>query len=77
MDNPNPIYYRDLITPDDSITNLIDQLDELVSKYDGMKSKIQGAAAEVAKGLQGVSGATEEQRKAIQLATEQSDKLVA
>ena len=77
MDNPNPIYYRDLITPDDSITNLLDQLDELVSKYDGMKSKIQGAAAEIAKGLQGVSGATEEQRKAIQLATEQSDKLVA
>ena len=77
MDNPNPIYYRDLITPDDSITNLIDQLDELVSKYDGMKSKIQGAAAEIAKGLQGVSGATEEQRKTIQLATEQSDKLVA
>ena len=77
MDNPNPIYYRDLITPDDSITNLIDQLDELVSKYDGIKSKIQGAAAEIAKGLQGVSGATEEQRKAIQLATEQSDKLVA
>ena len=77
MDNPNPIYYRDLITPDDSITNLIDQLDELVSKYDGIKSKIQGAAAEIAKGLQGVSGATDEQRKAIQLATEQSDKLVA
>lgn len=77
MDNPNPIYYRDLITPDDSITNLIDQLDELISKYDSAKTKIQGAAAEVAKGLQGVSGATEEQRKAIQLATEQSDKLVA
>ena len=77
MDNPNPIYYRDLITPDDSITNLIEQLDELISKYDSAKTKIQGAAAEVAKGLQGVSGATEEQRKAIQLATEQSDKLVA
>lgn len=77
MDNPNPIYYRDLITPDDSITNLMDQLDELISKYDAAKTKIQGAAAEVAKGLQGVSGATEEQRKAIQLATEQSDKLVA
>ena len=77
MDNPNPIYYRDLITPDDSITNLIDQLDELISKYDSAKTKIQGAAAEVVKGLQGVSGATEEQRKSIQLATEQSDKLVA
>ena len=29
MDNPNPIYYRDLITPDDSITNLIGQLEEI------------------------------------------------
>lgn len=77
MDNPNPIYYRDLITPDDSITNLMDQLDELITKYDGAKQKIQGAAAEIAKGMQNVSGASEEQRKAIQLATEQSDKLVA
>lgn len=77
MDNPNPIYYRDLITPDDSITKLMDQLDELINKYDGAKQKIQGAAAEIAKGLQGVAGASEEQRKAIQLSTEQSDKLVA
>lgn len=77
MDNPNPIYYRDLITPDDSITNLMDQLDELITKYDGAKQKIQGAAAEIAKGMQGVSGASEEQRKTIQLATEQSEKLVA
>ena len=77
MDNPNPIYYRDLITPDDSITKLMDQLDELITKYDGAKQKIQGAAAEISKGLQGVAGASEEQRKSIQLATEQSDKLVA
>lgn len=77
MDNPNPIYYRDLITPDDSITNLINQLDELITKYDGAKQKIQGAAAEMAKGIQGVSGATEEQRTAIRLTTEQSDKLLA
>lgn len=77
MDNPNPIYYCDLITPDDSITNLIDQLDALITKYDGAKQKIQGAAAEMVKGIQGVSGASEEQRKAIQLVTEQSEKLVA
>lgn len=77
MDNPNPIYYRDLITPDDSITKLIDQLKELVGEYDAAKTKIQGAATEIAKGMQGVSGATEDQRKAIQLATEQSDKLIA
>lgn len=76
MDNPNPIYYRDLITPDDSITKLMEQLDELIAKYDGAKTKIQGAAAEIAKGLQGVSGASEDQRKAIQLATEQSEKLI-
>ena len=77
MDNPNPIYYRDLITPDDSITTLLGQLDKLITKYDEAKQKIQGAAAEMAKGIQGVSGASEEQRKAIQLVTEQSDKLVA
>ena len=76
MDNPNPIYYRDLITPDDSITKLMEQLDELIAKYDGAKQKIQGAAAEISKGLQNVAGASEEQRKAIQLATEQSEKLV-
>ena len=77
MDNPNPIYYRDLITPDESITKLIEQLDDLITAYDGAKQKIQGAAAEIAKGMQGVSGASEEQRKNIQLATEQSEKLVA
>ena len=77
MDNPNPIYYRDLVTPDDSITTLIDQLGELITTYDAAQSKIKGAAAEIAKGLQSVSGASEEQRKSIQLATEQSEKLVA
>ena len=77
MDNPNPIAYSDLIKPDDSITTLIEQLDDLINKYADAKSKIQGAASEIAKGLQGVSGATEEQRKTIQLATEQSEKLVA
>lgn len=76
MDNPNPIYYRDLITPDDSIIKLMAQLDELITKYEGAKTKIQGAAADVAKGMQNVSGATEEQRKVIQLATEQSDRLL-
>lgn len=72
----NPIRYSDLVAPDNSIEELIDQLDELVAKYDSAKQKIQGAAADVAKSLQGVSGATEDQRKAIQMATEQSDKLV-
>lgn len=77
MDNPNPIYYKDLITPDNSITELIEQLKALITEYDAAKSKIQGSANEMQKSIQGVSGATEEQRKQIQLVTEQTDKLVA
>lgn len=77
MDNPNPIYYKDLITPDDSITKLIAQLEELIGEYDKAKSKIQSSAAEAARSMQNLSGATEEQRKAIALTTEESDKLVA
>lgn len=77
MDNPNPIYYRDLITPDNSITNLIAQLDELIQKYESAKSKIQGAAAEAAKSIGNLSGATEEQRQQISMLTAESDKLAA
>ena len=77
MDNPNPIYYRDLITPDNSITNLIAQLDELIQKYESAKSKIQGAAAEAAKSMGNLSGATEEQRQQISMLTAESDKLAA
>ena len=77
MDNPNPIYYRDLITPDNSITNLIAQLDELIQKYESSKSKIQGAAAEAAKSMGNLSGATEEQRQQISMLTAESDKLAA
>lgn len=77
MDNPNPIYYKDLITPDNSITDLIEQLKALITEYDAAKSKIQGSANEMQKSIQGVSGATEEQRKQIQLVTEETDKLAA
>ena len=73
----NPIKYSDLIQPDDSITKLIAQLDELIAKYDSARDKIQGAATEAAKSMQNLSGATEEQRQQIQLLTAQSDKLAA
>ena len=77
MDNPNPIHYSDLIAPDDSITNLIAQLDALIAKYDAAKSKIQGAAQQAAQSMANLSGATEEQRQQIQLLTTESDKLTA
>ena len=75
MDNPNPIYYRDLITPDNSITNLISQLDALIAKYNSAKSEIQGAAAEAAKSMQNLSGATEAQRQTISALATESEKL--
>ena len=77
MDNPNPIYYRDLITPDNSITNLIAQLDALIAKYEAAQEKIKGAATEAAKTMANLSGATEEQRQQISMLTTESDKLAA
>ncbi len=75
MDNPNPILYSDLIKPDNSITNLIAQLDELIATYETAKQKIQGAAAEAAKSMQNLSGATDEQRKQIASLATESEKL--
>lgn len=75
MDNPNPIRYADLITPDNSITNLIAQLDALIEKYESAKSKIQGAAAEAAKSMNNLSGATDAQRQSIANLSAESDKL--
>ena len=71
----NPIKYSDLIAPDSSITDLIKQLQDLISEYEKAKSAIQGSAKQMAEGLQGVSGATEEQRKQIAITTEEVEKL--
>ena len=75
MDNPNPIRYSDLISPDNSIVNLIQQLDELIAKYEGLRSKIQGAAQQTAQSMNNLSGATEEQRAEIIMLYEESEKL--
>lgn len=77
MDNPNPIYYKDLITPDDSIKTLIEQLDVLIGKYKEAQETIKGSAADAAKSLGNLSGATDEQRQKITLLTAESDKLAA
>lgn len=76
MENPNPLHYSDLIKPDNSITDLIAQLKELITQYDAAKSKIQTAAKEVAQSMQNVSAATDEQREQIQLSCQESEKLV-
>lgn len=65
MDNPNPIYYRDLIQPDESIKQLIDQLSEVIGQYEKLRTEVQKGAQDAAKAMQGLSGATDEQRQAI------------
>lgn len=72
----NPIKYSDLVRPDSSITDLIEQLKELGRVYDAEKAKIVQSAQEQKAAIRGVGGATEEQRKQIEQSMEQSDKLV-
>ena len=77
MENPNPILYSDLIKPDNSITTLIAQLDELIKKYETVKTAIQQSAADTAKSLQQVSGATQEQRLEIEAVSKDAERLAA
>ena len=77
MDNPNPIRYADLITPDNSILQLLTQLDALIAKYEMAKTAIQGAAGDAAKSMQNLSGATDAQRQSIAALSAESDKLAA
>lgn len=71
----NPIKYSDLVVPDDSITQLIAQLRLLDQEYAQSMASIREEAARVAKELKGVSGATEEGRKATKSAATDADRL--
>lgn len=76
MENPNPIRYSDLITPDSSITDLIKQLDSLIAKYEEMRGKVQSQAAETAKSMNNLSGATEAQQRELLKNAEASQALL-
>ena len=75
LGNTNPIKYSDLISPDDSISTLIKQLDELSDAYVNMSKNVREQAGALATNLRGVSGATEAGRKAIQNASTDADRL--
>ena len=68
-DNNNPIKYSDLVKPDDSITKLIAQLDQLSDAYMNTLQNIKSEAITVKAALEGVSGATENGRKTIRVAS--------
>lgn len=75
-DNNNPIKYSDLVSPDDSITKLINQLDQLSDTYMNTLKNIKSEAITVKAALEGVSGATENGRKTIRGASNDTDKLI-
>lgn len=70
-----PIKYSDLISPDDSIEKLIDQLSKLNKAYDDMYADVKGKADSLSKSLKSVSGATEQGRKTTMSASKEADKL--
>ena len=73
--NNNPIKYSDLIQPDDSIDELIKKLEKVDELYSKMANDISKKAEEVLNGLKGVSGATEEGRKATQRYADETSRL--
>lgn len=74
-DNNNPIKYSDLISPDNSITDLIKQLDELLDTYTNALKNIKAEAIQLAEILKKVSGATEDGRKTTKKAADDAERL--
>lgn len=74
-DNNNPIKYSDLISPDNSITDLIKQLDELSDTYTNALKNIKAEAIQLAEILKKVSGATEDGRNTTKKAADDAERL--
>lgn len=75
MADNNPIKYKDLISPDNSIEELIKQLTELKDTYTDALASIKAEAIQLAATLQKVSGATEDGRKTIKKAADDAERL--
>ena len=69
------IKYEDLISPDDSIKNLITQLDELNKTYVAMLEVIKAGAKSMVSSVKSMSTATSEGRAEIDEATIAADRL--
>lgn len=71
----NPIKYSDLVSPDNSITELIKQLQDLLKTYNDTAGGIKAEAIQLTQALKGVSGATDEGRTATKKAADDADRL--
>lgn len=71
----NPIRYQDLISPDDSIEKLINQLTMLQASYEATADSIKSRAAAIAQSLKAVSGATQQGQLYTKQAAAETNKL--
>lgn len=71
----NPIKYSDLVSPDNSITDLIKQLQDLLKTYNDTAGGIKAEAIQLTQVLKGVSGATDEGRTATKKAANDAERL--
>ena len=75
MPNNNPIKYSDLVAPDNSITDLITQLQDLMKQYKETAGGIKAEAQQLVDSIKKVSGATEDGRGATKQAATDADRL--
>ena len=72
-----PIKFTDLIKPDDTINELIQQLREAKDTYEKLAKSVKTESADIAKALHNTSGATEEGKQKILELAAASDRLAA
>lgn len=75
MGEDDKINYSDLVNPDDSIKNLIDQLSELNKTYGSALETIKAGAKDIVTQLKSMSAATSEGKVEIDEATAASNRL--
>ena len=75
MGEDDKINYSDLVSPDDSIKNLIDQLSELNKTYGSALETIKAGAKDIVTQLKSMSAATSEGKVEIDEATAASNRL--
>lgn len=71
----NPLKYSDLLQPDNSITQAIEQLEKLNTTYSQTLQNVKNEAIRLQASIENVSGATEQHRAKIKETTGEVDKL--
>lgn len=71
----NPIKYSEFIQPDQSVSNLIVQLEQLQTKYTELQTKMVADAKKIADGLAKVNSANEEGRETTRKSATEAEKL--